>query len=118
MKFVADEGIDAPVVTFLRQKNHQVWYVAEMSPGISDETVLALANQEEAILITADKDFGDLVFRQRRATYGVILLRLHGLALAKKAELVLSTIQQHEPELQGAFTVITSEKIRIRSQFI
>ena len=117
MKFVADEGIDAPIVTFLRQKKHQVWYIAEMSPGISDETVLALTNREEAIIITADKDFGDLVFRQRQAAYGVILLRLHGLLLEKKAELVLSVIQQHETELKGAFTVITSEKIRIRPQF-
>lgn len=117
MKFVADEGIDAPVVAALRQESSQVWYVAEMSPDISDEPVLALANREKAVLITADKDFGDLVFRQRKAAYGVMLLRLHGLSLARKAELVVSAIQEHGPELKGAFTVVTSEKIRIRPQF-
>ncbi|MCP4358863.1 MAG: hypothetical protein GY796_12660 [Chloroflexi bacterium] len=86
MKFIADEGIDVPVVVSLRQENYQIWYVAEMSPGISDEAIYALANQEKAVLITADKDFGDIVFRQRKAAYGVILLRLHGLPLEQKAD--------------------------------
>jgi hypothetical protein len=54
----------------LRQEGHQVWYVVEMEPGIADEEVLALANREGAILITADKDFGELVFRLRYSTSG------------------------------------------------
>ena len=53
MKILADEGVDRPIVVRLRQSGYQVWYVAEMEPGISDETVLDLANQEGAILLTA-----------------------------------------------------------------
>ncbi|MDA8404399.1 MAG: DUF5615 family PIN-like protein [Desulfobacteraceae bacterium] len=51
MIFVADESIDQPIVTLLREKGHTVIAVVEMKPGISDETVLDLANQEGCILI-------------------------------------------------------------------
>lgn len=61
MNILADEGIDGPIVTHLRQVGHFVHYVAEMAPGISDEAVLDLANQAAVLLITADKDFGELL---------------------------------------------------------
>lgn len=52
MNFMADEGVDAPIVSLLRQEGHQVWYVAEMSPGVPDTAVLHVAHRENAILIT------------------------------------------------------------------
>lgn len=76
MKILADESVDRAIVERLRQHNYQVWYVAEMEPGISDGVVLNFANREEAILLTADKDFGEIVFRQKRTAKGVILIRL------------------------------------------
>jgi len=79
VKLLADEGVDRPIVERLRQSSHQVWYVTEMEPGISDNLVLDLANREGAVLLTADKDFGELVFRQGRMTRGVILIRLAGI---------------------------------------
>ena len=88
MKFVADEGVDSCIVERLRQDGHPVWYVAEMAPAISDEAVLDIANREAALLLTADKDFGEMVFRQRRFSGGIILIRLAGLSTARKAELV------------------------------
>ena len=65
MNLVADEGVDRAVVERLRRDGHDVVYVAELSPSIPDEEVLRQANARNALLITADKDFGDLVFRQR-----------------------------------------------------
>lgn len=79
MKFFADESVDRHIVERLRREGHRVWYVAEMDPGIPDDVVLALANQETALLLTADKDFGEIVFRQRLHTHGVVLIRLAGL---------------------------------------
>ncbi|MDW8053949.1 MAG: DUF5615 family PIN-like protein [Anaerolineae bacterium] len=64
MNFLADESIDRQIVDRLRREGHQVWYVAERHTGISDEEVLALSNREEALLLTADKDFGEIVFRK------------------------------------------------------
>ncbi len=93
-----------------------VLYVAEMQPGISDNVVLDIANQHSALLLTADKDFGELVFRLRRITCGVILLRLAGLSPERKAEIVILIINQHKDELIGAFTVIAPGSLRVRRQ--
>jgi predicted nuclease of predicted toxin-antitoxin system len=114
MKFLADESVDRQVVDQLRMDGHEVWYVSEMEPGIPDDLVLSRANQEMAILVTADKDFGELVFRQKRISMGVILTRLAGLSPGQKAELVSAAISQHIPELENAFTVIVPGSIRIR----
>jgi predicted nuclease of predicted toxin-antitoxin system len=63
MNLLADEGVDRPVVEQLRQDGHDVLYVAEMEPSINDDVVLMRANQHQAVLLTADKDFGELVYR-------------------------------------------------------
>jgi predicted nuclease of predicted toxin-antitoxin system len=114
MNFLADESVDRQIVDRLRQDGHLVRYVAEMGPGISDDTVLDLANQEAALLLTADKDFGELVFRQRRPMPGIVLIRLAGLSPMHKAEIVASTINQHIAELPCAFAVIAPGVFRIR----
>ena len=116
MNFVADESIDRQIVDRLRQNGYIVQYVAEMEPGISDDTVLELANREGAILLTADKDFGELVFRKRLIAAGVLLIRLAGLPAACKAEVVASAIERHAAELPSAFAVIAPGSIRIRRQ--
>jgi predicted nuclease of predicted toxin-antitoxin system len=114
MNFVADESVDRQIVERLREDGHVVLYVAEMNPGITDEDVLRLSNQETAILITADKDFGDLVFRQGSITSGVLLIRLAGLSQLIKSEKVSTAISEHEAEISRAFSVISSGTIRIR----
>jgi len=114
VNFLADENIAQPIVERLRQENHQVWYIAEIAPNISDDKVLKFANDEKAILLTSDKDFGELVFRQQRGHLGIILIRLAGLSMGKKIEIVLSTINNYLPELPDSFTVISSGGIRLR----
>ena len=114
MKFLADESVDRPIVERLRQEGYKVWYVAEMEPGISDDAVLNLANRESALLLTADKDFGELVFRQHRFMIGIVLIRLAGLSPLLKAEIVASMINKHLKELPNAFVVITPAMFRIR----
>jgi predicted nuclease of predicted toxin-antitoxin system len=99
MNFLADESVDRQIVDRLRQENHRVGYVAEMAPGIPDDAVLDLANREGALLLTADKDFGELVFRQHLLAPGVVLIRLAGLSPTNKAAIVASAIAQHAAEL-------------------
>ena len=116
MNFLADESVDKPIVEALRGEDYIVGYVAEMDPGISDDTVLHLANREKALLLTADKDFGELVFRLRRLSSGVVLIRLAGLSPTKKADIVVSFITKYFEQLIGSFSVITPMGIRIRQQ--
>lgn len=114
MKFWADESVDRQIVDRLREDGHQVWYAAEMEPGLSDEAVLASANEATAILLTADKDFGELIFRQRLYTHGVVLIRLAGLSPSRKADVVASAVRQYGREILHAFAVITPGVLRVR----
>ena len=118
MTFLADESVDRQIVERLRLDGHLVAYVAEMSPGIMDETVLMESRVSESVLITADKDFGELVFRQRQASTGVLPIRLWGLGPAMKAAVVSESIQEHGQELAGAFAVLSPGNIRIRREIL
>jgi predicted nuclease of predicted toxin-antitoxin system len=114
MNLLADESVDGPIVERLRRAGHRVWYVAEMEPGASDGTVLDLANREGSLLLTADRDFGELVYRQHRLMPGVVLVRLAGLSPTQKAGVVASVVDEHGAVLPQAFTVITRNAVRIR----
>lgn len=118
MNLLADESIDRQIVDAFRQKGFDVGYVAEMDPGISDEAVLELANKEGVLLLTADKDFGELVFRLRRLSSGVVLVRLAGLSPIKKCEIVVLLVIKHFSELIESFSVVTPAGIRIRHKTI
>jgi predicted nuclease of predicted toxin-antitoxin system len=115
MNFLADEGVDRQIVERLRQDGHEVLYVAEMEPSISDEQVLNRANEKNALLITADKDFGEMVFHQNRLTVGgVVLLRLAGLSPERKAEIISKVIESRSDELPNSFSVTSPGKVRVR----
>ena len=118
MNFIADENIDRQIVERLRYDGHDVRSVAEMDPGISDDEVLGIASAESAILLTADRDFGELVFRQQRIMAGVILVRLAGLSPAKKAAILSVAVNQHISELPNAFVVVTPGRVRFRRRIV
>ena len=114
MKFVADESVDFQIVSRLREDGHEVIYIAETQSGVSDNTVLYQANVQQAVLLTSDKDFGDLVFRQHLVSSGILLLRIAGLPQERKAAIVAQAISKHGAAMPGAFTVLTPTAIRIR----
>jgi predicted nuclease of predicted toxin-antitoxin system len=112
--FFADESIDRQIVEAIRGSGYEVLSVTELSPGIPDTQVLSRANEASAVLLTADKDFDELVFRQHRVHSGVLLVRLAGEAPEAKAELVTAAIEAHGSEFAFGFSVITSRAVRIR----
>lgn len=114
MNFVVDEGVDLQIVVSLRNKGHNVLYIAEISSGITDDLVLIYANEQNRILMTRDKDFGEMVYRDKKVHSGIILNRLFELHSEKKAELIIKIIEEFGEELIGSFTVIQPGKIRIR----
>ncbi len=116
MNLLADESVEQQIVARLRQDEHEVLYVAEMEPGIGDDEALERANERLALLLTGDKDFGELVFRDKRLTAGgVILIRLAGLMAGTKAEIVSTAIKEHEGKLAHRFSVVSPGRMRIRS---
>lgn len=114
MNLVADEGIDKGIVDALRASGFSVKYFAEAGAGTRDKDVLAAANDAKSLLLTCDKDFGELVFRQRLVSSGVVLVRLEGLSGASKASTVVEAVKAHHLEMVGSFTVISPGLLRIR----
>lgn len=114
MRLVADESVEGPTIAALRKVGHKVLSIAETSPGIEDKKVLAAARREKAVLLTADKDFGELVFRNREKSFGVLLLRLEDEGLTEKAEIVVQAIGQYGKSLRDFFSVLSGNSLRMR----
>jgi predicted nuclease of predicted toxin-antitoxin system len=114
MRFLADEGVDAALVSAIRSEGHDVRWMAEDLAGVTDDVVLDAAARDARILITEDKDFGELVFRQRLHHRGVVLVRVDGIANERKGRIVAQAIGEYQAQLAGAFTVIQHATIRIR----
>jgi predicted nuclease of predicted toxin-antitoxin system len=114
LSFVADENVETEVVAALRGLGHEVTHAAETDAGQADDSLLGKATEQGRVLVTHDKDFGDLVFRQRRSSCGVILMRLPGRSADIKARLVAQAVVRYGEALLGAFLVIGSRTMRLR----
>lgn len=114
MTIIADESVDFEIVEALRKAGVEVMAVVEMKPGISDDEVLEIANKLNLLLLTEDKDFGELVVRLRMPNAGVILLRLSGVELSDKIELTVNVIIENFEKLGNHFSVLDERRLRIR----
>lgn len=113
MLFLADESCDFAVVRALRAAGHDVVAVAEISPGAEDSSVADLAVRQRRILLTEDKDFGQLVFASMQATEGVIFIRFPSSARAQLPRVIVDLVGQMGDELAGAFAVVQPGRVRI-----
>ena len=106
MDFLADESCAWPVIRALREAGHDVIAIAEVAKGATDEQVLERAFKENRVLITEDRDFGELVYAQRRPSTGVILLRFDSRARRLKPPTIVDAISKLESRLKDSFAVI------------
>ena len=113
MKFLVDESTGAKVARYL-SSDHDVKYVGEIKPGADDSDVLQMASQDQRILITNDKDFGELVFKRREPHSGVIFLRLKDDNPQTRITVLGKVISAFEGKLENSFTTATEKKVRIR----
>ena len=114
MNLVVDESVDRRIVDALRQDGHNVLYISEFAPSIVDQEVLDLANRNGALLVTEDKDFGELVFRNGQIHTGVVLIRLGGLSAQAKVRNILNIFANQGTKLLNAFSVISPGRVRVR----
>jgi predicted nuclease of predicted toxin-antitoxin system len=114
VRWLADECVAAPLVAFLRSEGHDVLYVAESASGLSDSDVIALALREKRLLLTEDKDFGDLVFRRERTVSGLVLMRITPQNSALKTRRLAAAIERYDETLFGRYTVIEEGRFRSR----
>jgi predicted nuclease of predicted toxin-antitoxin system len=114
MRFLADECCDATLVHALRAQGHDVLYVSQALRGATDEILLTRAFSERRILLTEDKDFGELVYRLHRPAYGIVLLRFDVTDREMKTPRLRYLLDQEAERLPGAFVVLEPNKVRIR----
>ena len=102
-------------VRTLREAGYDVAAAVEIMPGASDQRILELAADEQCILLTEDKDFGEWVFSHGRRTNGLILIRFTGGQRSKMTEALLQIILEHETELSKSYVVLEPGRARIRT---
>lgn len=114
MRWLVDECVDAELAAVLRQTGHDVTYMAEAAPRATDVEVLSRAEREHRLLLTEDKDFGDLVFRQARPVRGIVLIRIDPSRRLLKAVRLRAAIDRFGDTLFGRYTVIEDARFRSR----
>ena len=116
MKFLADESCDFAVVRLLRNAGHDVVAIAESLPAALDIEVLKLSVQEDRILITEDKDFGEWIFAHGEAMSGVLLIRFPGTMRDRLGESINALVEKHGAELSSTFAVLEPGRVRIHGK--
>jgi predicted nuclease of predicted toxin-antitoxin system len=113
VRFLADESCDFPVVRALRAAGYDVLAVTEFLSGAEDAVVMDLALRERRILLTEDKDFGQLVYASAQPSNGVIFIRYPAGTRKTLPNVVASFIANAKTPLTGTFVVLSPGRVRI-----
>ncbi len=111
---MVDESTGMAVVNYLRSLGYDVLAVAETISQAADSDVLARASSEGRILVTNDKDFGELAFRVGQVHQGVLLLRLQDESPTNCVRVLKAVLEQYAARLPSHFTVATESGVRIQ----
>jgi predicted nuclease of predicted toxin-antitoxin system len=114
MKFLADENCGFTLMSALTAAGHDVKSIVRIAPGISDESVFALAAQEGRILLTHDRDFGLIAESANERPPAIVLMRLRNISAKMRAQIVAQAIAELGESLGGHLTVIGLASIRSR----
>ena len=112
MRFLADESCDFSVVRALRSADHDVLAIAEVSPREEDAAVMERAARGGRILLTEDKDFGQLVYAKMQKTGGVIFIRFPARVRRSLPATVVEVVRRRGQRLIGSFTVLQPGRVR------
>jgi predicted nuclease of predicted toxin-antitoxin system len=112
LTFLLDVNVGKTVRLFLQQQGYQVRSIIEINPRMADAEILRLAHREKSILITCDKDFGDLIFRRHLPHYGVI--RLEDTTSHIQIGYLLTILAHHITDMHKNIIVAQHGVIRVR----
>jgi predicted nuclease of predicted toxin-antitoxin system len=113
MRFIADESCDFKIVQALRSEGFDVFCIAESSPGVSDSSVIQFSIDENRILLTEDRDFGQWVFAHGFSTASVIFFRYPATARTMIAKDIVKFLKENKELISGCFIVIQPGRTRI-----
>lgn len=114
MLLVADESVDFGLIRSLRLHDVMVISILEEHSGKSDLDVLEIAVKNGCLLVTEDKDFGELTYRLNRKHFGILLIRLNDVPRETRILLGAEAVLTYFSELRNSFSVLTSRGLRIK----
>jgi len=113
LKFIVDECTGSNVAGWLKQKGFEIYDVYAENKGADDEWILEKSFKENYIVITNDKDFGELVFRKGKGHRGVIFLRLQKETDENKISTISKVIKRFGNQLSTSFVVASEDFVRV-----
>ena len=115
MKFIVDENLGPSISNWLKHKGYDTFCVLQEATSIDDTTVLSIANKEERIIITNDKDFGELVFKNHLPCKGLVLLRLQDTSLIGRINALKNLFDNYFNLInKDNFIVASDENVRVK----
>ncbi len=112
IKFIADVNVEKPIIDYLKKEGYDVKWIPDYNCEILDEDLLDMAKDEGRILITNGKDFGEIIFLQKRLSIGILLIRIKGQRVEVKLKLIKKLFQNYKNKLLNNFVIVTDKKIR------
>jgi predicted nuclease of predicted toxin-antitoxin system len=112
VRFLVDESAGPGLAASLRDQGHEVLSIYDDERGLQDDQVIQRAYEGNWVLITSDKDFGELVYRERRPHKGVVLLRLENQRREYRVQAVRRLLERYGDRVPGNFVVVTEQKVR------
>lgn len=113
LKFILDVGVGNKTLGYLRSHGFDVISIIDLDPSMPDADILSIAEKQERMVITMDKDFGELVYRSGQVHKGVLLLRLEDANGDEKAKIVHQILEGFSDQIEGKFCVFQNGRLRI-----
>jgi len=116
LKFIIDVGVGKKVEDFLYKSGYDVLSVRDINPSMSDSKIIGIASKDNRIIITMDKDFGELVYNSGLTHKGILLLRTENCSGDKKIKILSEILRNYSSELEENFCVFSKDRLRIRKK--
>ena len=115
MKFLANQNFPRPSIIAIRERGYEVVSVSEKYPGITDESIISIASQHDLIILTFDKDYGEIIFKYSKVNPpAVVFFREKGDSPQFAGQTLLSILHSSSIRIVNCFTVIEKDRIRQR----
>jgi predicted nuclease of predicted toxin-antitoxin system len=114
LRFLIDVGVGRGIEQYLTEEGYDTKAVRDIDHCMEDEKIIRLAHSEKRMVVTMDKDFGELVYHSSMAHCGVLLLRLEDAASPEKLEVVQFIMQHYSDRIKNCFCVFQHDRFRIR----
>ncbi|MEW6620973.1 MAG: DUF5615 family PIN-like protein [bacterium] len=116
MNFLANENFPLLSIQMLRRAGYNIASILEETPGAKDIDILKRAQKENRVILTFDRDYGELIYQHRQFVFaGVLYFRFEPATPKEPAEILLKILQKKEILINGKFTVVERSRIRQRS---